>query len=607
MTGPFPASGGYTPLEWATTNVNEIGDFWIEFSGNIDFDLFDITVVSGANTPALPGDARLGRVWSKSWQFYAAIGTEPFSAKMFVYSDDGIITRCSYSNASVGRFTMFCNSVGCTNTGNFTNDRKSKNNNTSTTFPAIAQYKVFCNNPDTVAYPSGVYGVMIGTPILIPDPLFPLCSGKKVIQVNVNKAGNVEIRIDVPYGGPANDVYLYAGVVAGINNIPWDGNDGLGVPVPDGTMLLITVSYVNGLTNLPLWDIEENPDGFTISLIRPINPAIQNPLTYWDDTEITLTSQCLNFPIGSNLTGCVPGATGCHIWSSGVCHNKMINTWWYSASTSTAQMAMMHVGTPPVPVGSDSSRCGPGSLTLKVTVLTNESVDWYSQPTGGTVLLAGSTTYITPVLTSTTTYYAEARNDSSGCVSTTRKAINAIIYPIPNPPGGTTSVSRCGPGTVTFTATCGAQETVEWYDAPTGGTKIGTGLSFTTPSISVTTSYYAQAVSLISPCISPTRTVFTAVVIEVPSITNTTLNFAICSETAINIIPTASVPGSTFTWTATNTLGNVNGYSSGSGLTINQTLTNTLFTNGEVTYAVTPINTGCPGTPVNFVVSLSEA
>ncbi|MBE0646231.1 MAG: hypothetical protein IH596_00435 [Bacteroidales bacterium] len=607
VTGPFPGSGGYTPFIWTTTLPAEVGDFYIEFSGSIDFDLFDFTVVSGANTPALPADAKLGRVWSKSWQFYANIGTQPFSAKMFVFSDDGIVTRLSYSNASVGRFTMFCNSVGCTNTGNFTNDRKSKNTNTSNSFPGIAQYKVFCNNPDTLVYVNGVYGVMIGTPNLIPDPAYPLCSGKKLITIEVNKAGNVEIRIDVPYGGPANDVYLYSTVTAGVNNIAWDGLDGTGVPVPDGTDLIITVSYVNGLTNLPLWDIEENPDGFTVTLVRPISTSSQTPLVYWDDTEITLGgggSGCMAFPIGSNLTGCLPAGSGCHIWASGNCHNKMINTWWYSASSSTAQITAMHIGTPPVPEGQDTARCGPGSVNLHVTVLENETADWYDAPTAGTLLLEGSLNFTTPVLTTTTSYYVEARNDTSDCISDTRKEITAVINPIPENATGDTSVSRCGPGTVTFTASTSGGAGINWYDAPTGGNKIGIGTSFTTPFINDTTSYWAHAEDEITGCVSPTRTEFVAIIIPVPSITNSVLTSSICSQSTTNIALTSAITGTNFHWVPSVTLGTVTGHTADSGLLIAQTLTNTVFIIGEVTYAVTPKYEGCSGTVVNFPVTV---
>ena len=58
--------------------------------------------------------------------------------------------------------------------------------------------------------------------------------------------------------------------------------------------------------------------------------------------------------------------------------------------------------------------------------------------------------------------------------------------------GSTTAfdVTRCGNGPVTLTAN--SSGTLEWYSAPTGGSALGTGSSFTTPSLSTTTSYFLE-------------------------------------------------------------------------------------------------------------------
>ncbi len=54
----------------------------------------------------------------------------------------------------------------------------------------------------------------------------------------------------------------------------------------------------------------------------------------------------------------------------------------------------------------------------------------------------------------------------------------------------TTPGSRCGVGTVNLSAT---GSNIKWYDVPTGGTAIGTGPAFTTPTISSTTTFYVSA------------------------------------------------------------------------------------------------------------------
>ena len=67
---------------------------------------------------------------------------------------------------------------------------------------------------------------------------------------------------------------------------------------------------------------------------------------------------------------------------------------------------------------------------------------------------------------------------------------------------GTTPASRCDAGTVILGATASAG-TINWYAASTGGSSLGTGTSFTTPSISTTTTYYVDATNT---CTTASRT-----------------------------------------------------------------------------------------------------
>ena len=450
IVGPYPSYGGYTPLSYQITSSADTGNYYFEIPTSVTYsviiNMWDFQVVSGQHNPAVPLDAINGRVWSQSWQLYASLGYssndyQPFNGSFYVYADDGIVTKLAFSNAAVGAVTIFCNPYGCLNTGNFPSDRQSNNNNTFILFPGIAQYKVFLNNPDSTLYPSGFYGEIIGTPFMIPDTNYPPCSGKKIIVVNVDKSGKVQVNLTFPYGAPGTNVSLYANVIPGTNNIPWNGLDGLGTAVPDGTQISVNIQYMNGLTNLPVWDQEINPNGYIITLVRPANALGLQPPTFWDDSQLVPNSYgdpCNNPPQTINLTGCTPGSIpgypGCHPWQpvDGYCHNKMINTWWYG-STSNSNFSCMYTGIVPIPTGHGNSHCGPGSLLLHATVLNNETVDWYNVPTGGTPILLGDTSFNTPFITITTTYYAEARNDSSSCESAVRIPVVATINPLPVP------------------------------------------------------------------------------------------------------------------------------------------------------------------------------
>jgi gliding motility-associated-like protein len=74
-------------------------------------------------------------------------------------------------------------------------------------------------------------------------------------------------------------------------------------------------------------------------------------------------------------------------------------------------------------------RTGPGSVTLSgtVTPAAGTTIDWFAASTGGAALGAGVLSYTTGVLNSTTTFFAEARNTSTGCVSTLRVPVIATI------------------------------------------------------------------------------------------------------------------------------------------------------------------------------------
>lgn len=139
---------------------------------------------------------------------------------------------------------------------------------------------------------------------------------------------------------------------------------------------------------------------------------------------------------------------------------------------------------PSAPAGVDNSRCGPGVVSISAT--SSDTVYWYTNPAGGAALGAGAV-FITPSINATTVYYAEAANT---CRSTNRTPVTATINSLPAPPA-VSDVMRCGPGTLTLTAS--SSSAVSWYDAPSGGSPLATGLSFTTPSISSTTVYYAEA------------------------------------------------------------------------------------------------------------------
>ena len=70
---------------------------------------------------------------------------------------------------------------------------------------------------------------------------------------------------------------------------------------------------------------------------------------------------------------------------------------------------------------------------------------------------------------------------------------SAVTIGFNNSVVSTTPGLRCGTGTATAGATGSAGTTIKWYANATGGSALGTGTTFTTPSINSTTTYYAAA------------------------------------------------------------------------------------------------------------------
>ena len=107
--------------------------------------------------------------------------------------------------------------------------------------------------------------------------------------------------------------------------------------------------------------------------------------------------------------------------------------------------------------------------------------------------IAGATnsSYNTGTISTTSWYQIRIiSSDYKECLTAQRK-----VY-VDNPAIlSTTPASRCGTGTLDLAATCTPGSVVYWYGSPQGGFPLGTGNTFTTPSLSASTTYYVSAMS----------------------------------------------------------------------------------------------------------------
>ena len=152
-----------------------------------------------------------------------------------------------------------------------------------------------------------------------------------------------------------------------------------------------------------------------------------------------------------------------------------------------------------------------------------------------TVTTAGIGSFNTSNLTATGTTTITITKLASGNCSTNISLNNyttATVNALPTITG-TTPASRVGTGTVTLGATASAG-TISWFAASTGGSSLGTGTSFSTPSISTTTTYYAEVSN--GSCTSSSRTAVVA------TITNPEINIL---GNAISIVDGDTTPSTT--------------------------------------------------------------
>ncbi len=147
----------------------------------------------------------------------------------------------------------------------------------------------------------------------------------------------------------------------------------------------------------------------------------------------------------------------------------------------------------------------------------------------------GGGTYTFTITTLNTNDVIPARNSLTATLTLDGNSGAPIVPDVP----------RCGTGSVTLNATTTGN--VYWFSAPTGGSPLGSGLTYTTPSLSVNTIYYAQT-GLNCPS---ARTTVNAIINSIPADPITSNSFT-CGAGTVTLTASSTDP--------------INWYDSGSNL-----------------------------------------
>ena len=155
--------------------------------------------------------------------------------------------------------------------------------------------------------------------------------------------------------------------------------------------------------------------------------------------------------------------------------------------TNTLTSTLLTVPTQPSAISGNTAPCFGTSQTYSVTNVAGTTYNWVF-PSGWSQTAGGTTNSVT--VTTNGTSGTITVTPSNTCGSGTAQTLAVIPKVLPTITS-TIPSTRNGTGSVTLGATASAG-TISWFSALTGGSSLGTGTTWATPSISSTTTYYVE-------------------------------------------------------------------------------------------------------------------
>jgi len=267
-------------------------------------------------------------------------------------------------------------------------------------------------------------------------------------------------------------------------------------------------------------------------------------------------------------------------------------------ATISGTIQVCQNSTPPLITFTGASATAPYTFTYNINGGPNQIVTTVA---GNSVTVAAPTNIL-----GIFTYNLVSVQESSSTTCSQAQAGNAVVtvnfLPVPIISGLNSICS----GLSTVYSTAVGMNNYSWI-VSAGGTVVGGGGASNNTVTVLWNTAGAQTVSVnyieSTGCTAASPTVYNVTVKPRPQVTNAA-NSSMCSGGTTGIVPTASLPLTTFSWTATGSSSNVTGFNPGAGVSITDNLINTGFNTENVDYAVTPSLNGCDGTTAHYIVTV---
>jgi hypothetical protein len=398
------------------------------------------------------------------------------------------------------------------------------------------------------------------TATVAPNPVAPtaadlnICAADQAVIV-VAATGNANTRVDL-YNVASGGTALQQG---GLAQSSLSFNVGL---LAQG----VYVYYVEEVNTVTGCVSSRTAVTVTVSA-APANPAVSGTLTICegDNTTLTATGTSGTFTWYADAALSNQLSIGSSYTTPGL---SSTTSYWVTETIGGCESTPTQVTVTVNPSLADPTVTGATVCTGTPATLTasgSGNLNWYADATGTTLLFTGSS-YTTPPLTQATTYWVQAQNAGTGCVSA---LVSVVATVIPNPTAPTANdPTFCAGEAVVITASgSGATNSrLDLYNAPTGGTALQSGtlgngtetfnLGPFFPSVSV---FYVEEVNTTTGCVS-SRTAVTVTVNAIPA-APTAPGATICAGASATLSATGA---GTINWYAdaglTNLLGTGSSY-----------------------------------------------